>query len=94
MGYYIDETSEGVRLHALGKARALVECGDATLLNERPARFIENLVCAVNNGPFDALAYCYNEAEFREFSRNDGRHRVWLIVPEAATLSGYKRSIS
>lgn len=88
MGYYINNTPEGM-LPAKGKAKFLIE-----RLGARPVDKIEfqsNLVCVVDNGPFDAAAYAYNQEEFDAFY-NDGSTRTkhWLIVPNADILSGFK----
>jgi len=59
---------------------------------ELPVTFQPDLVCVVENGTFDAAAYCYDEAEFADFTDpSDRRRKTWLVVPNAAKLSGYER---
>lgn len=89
MGYYINKTSKGVDLNARGKASQLIADGATKLTG--PPIFQENLVCVVENGPFDAAGYCYCEKEFQVFNIFDGRPKTWLIHPEAKQLSGYKQ---
>ena len=67
MGYYINETQEGTPLPACGKADALI--ADGAL--EVPKAFQENLICVVENGPFDAAAYVYSEDEFEDFYKEE-----------------------
>lgn len=85
MGYYINKTSKGVQLPASDKADYLILDGAI----EVPAKFQPNLICVVENGPFDAAAYAYNEKEFNEFNYPDGRPKRWLVHPKAAELAGY-----
>lgn len=37
-------------------------------------------VCLVDNGIFTAAGICYNEEILRQFSRPDGRPKLWLFV--------------
>ena len=83
MGYYINETSTGKELPAIGKAMALINDG----AKEVQPEFQPNLICVVNNGMFDAAAYAYSEKEFNVFSQPDGRLKTWLVHPQAETLA-------
>lgn len=84
MGYYINETSDGKPLPAVGKAKALIEDGAKMVAPE----FQENLVCVVDNMFFEAAGYCYSEQEFRVFNDpRDTRPKVWLVHPEAKQLA-------
>jgi hypothetical protein len=51
------------------------------------------LICVVDNGPFEAAAYCYSEKEFEAFTEPDGRRKKWLVMDKAKAekLSGYKK---
>ena len=41
------------------------------------------VICVVDNGPFEAAAYCYNLDEFRAFNRpDDDRAKTWLYVED------------
>lgn len=87
MGYYINQDSKGKPLPSIGKAEALLNDGGTKTDNS----FKENLICVVNNGFFEAAAYCYSEQEYKEFSDPaDRRPKVWLVHPEAKKLSDYK----
>lgn len=84
MGYYINELKDGKKLPNLGKASFLIENARA---EKTTPSFKKNLVCVVNNGPFDAAAFCYCENEFAVFNHPDGRPKTWLIVPDAEELA-------
>lgn len=88
MGYYIDTDNNGRYLGQL-KSDAIAALPGVEELPSAPLKFMENLVCVVDNGLFEAAGYCFSEAEFIEFRRNDGRPKRWFIVPDAAGLSGY-----
>lgn len=82
MGKYINVDSKGTPLPSSGKVAALLNDG----ATRTSAEFQPNLVCVVNNGMFEAAAYCYNESEFKEFA-NTSRPTTWLIVPNAESLA-------
>ncbi len=91
MGYYIDENSKGERLNPHLKAQQLINDGAKRVNPE----WQENLICVVENGLFDAAAYCYSEMEFDEFNDvMDSRRRTWITHPMAKELSGYAKSHS
>jgi len=54
---------------------------------EEPTKFIENLVCVVDNGAFAAAAWMNDEEEFKYWIHDDGRKKCWLIVPNASNLA-------
>jgi len=84
MGYYINQTSDGRELAPSGKARALLMDGAEVV----DAKFQPNLICVVDNGFFDAAAYCYSEEEFEAFNDpSDHRPKVWLVHPKAKELA-------
>ena len=89
MGYYINGIGDK-DAPTVGKAEFLVENGNARKI-ARPATIVSDLVCVVENGMFDAAAYIFSPEELIKFSRNDGRLKTWLIVPDAAALSGYQK---
>jgi hypothetical protein len=84
MGLYINETSTGQELPAKGKYDILIADGGQP---HDGKDFVENLVCVVDNGPFEAAGYAYSFAEFQAFRRFDGRPRKWLTHPQAQTLA-------
>lgn len=84
MGKYINTNSKGEFIGPLNKAQALIDDG-ATVTDPS---FKENLVCVVENGIFDAAAYCYSEDEFRCFSDpKDDRPKTWLVYPHVKELT-------
>jgi hypothetical protein len=80
MGKYINQTSNGAMGSSYNSKReALIADGAKVLIN--PTRFVNNMVCVVNNGHFAAAAYVYSEGEFVEFSNveEDPRPKTWFI---------------
>ena len=50
------------------------------------------LICVVDNGLFEAAAFCYNGDEFSAFSDpRDGRPKTWVVMAydKACVLTGY-----
>lgn len=82
LGLYIDNIPAGP-LPAKGKADFLLtNAPEAREVGRAPFNWLPNLVCVVDNGPFEAAAYCDTADEFRRFSdRNDPRPKRWLMVP-------------
>jgi len=93
MGYYI-QTPE-----ASNKAKQLEDLHGAILLPEPPK--IENfptkqaIICIVNNGNFEAAAFCYSLEELEVFLLEDGRPKLWMIMDKqrACTLTGYPYNV-
>lgn len=86
MGKYINTNSKNETIPHQGKAKSLIDDG-ALLLLDKPT-FQDNLVCVVDNGLFEAAAYCYNESEFQAFNDpQDFRFKLWLIYPHAKELA-------
>lgn len=86
MGKYVNEDSKG---NALGTS---FESKVNGLLNDGAEKdtgftYKPNLICVVDNGFFAAAGYAYCEAEWNEFRREDGRHKVWLTHPMAEQLA-------
>jgi hypothetical protein len=93
MGYYINQVN-GKIAPAKQKAKFLIEEGDAKIVDQNSLTFQKDLVCVVENGPFDAAAYIFSENEMRDFNYPDGRNKTWLIVPNAANLAGYEERVT
>lgn len=93
MGYYIEVPSNK------GKAQQIVELyGGRIAFNPPLFEDIspdEAIICVVDNGLFEAAAYCYNQEELNEFSFNDGRPRMWVIMnlQKARKLTGFEEYI-
>ncbi len=80
MGYYIQVP------YNKNKARQLIEIYRASSIRE-PNKFTDvpkdmAILCVVDNGPFEAAGFCYNEEELEAFkpTRYDGRPRQWLML--------------
>lgn len=94
MGYYI-ETG-----HNLNKTNWLRINHGAQLMLCPPPTFADvpdgaALICVVDNGPFEAAAYIYNQRELEAFDDpRDIRRKWWLLMDKnkAEELSGYKEA--
>lgn len=97
MGYFIDQLPDGSVLPKLGKAELLLKHVEGSKIIEKPTEFAPDLVCVVDNGPFEAAGYMYDPRELEYVLKsleNDKRPYVWLMVPGAAQLSGYEQKPS
>lgn len=80
----------------VGKAAEIVREHKATVLpNVQAARqaFMEGfgVICVVQNGPFDAAAYCFSMKELEVFADpSDARPKTWLSMSDklAKQLTG------
>jgi len=90
MGYYIQVPNNK------GKAQQLVKLHGARIITEPQGFWMkdpkEAFICVVDNGMFEAAGFAYNESEFNEFKRPDGRPKTWLIIDRelAKQLTGFK----
>jgi hypothetical protein len=81
MGMYINMNSKGEQL-GHDKVQSLIADGATRIA--RPSEFKPNLVCVVDNGYFQAAAYCYSQGEFDAFTEpSDLRPKTWLSYPHA-----------
>jgi hypothetical protein len=95
MGYYLQAAPD----QNFGKAEFLCQKYNGRVITVEEAKLLIGdpdkvaLVCVVNNGIFEAAAYCYSAAEFEVFSSTgDIRPRTWLRfdnVSEIRQASGY-----
>jgi hypothetical protein len=93
MSYYIDNTPFG-RAPVVGKATWILATipGAALLPTAQPTTWQPNLVCVVENGPFDAAGFAFDPNEMAAFlysnpSHPDRRRKRWLVVPDAFKLA-------
>ena len=96
MGYYIEVPNDKQ------KAEQLVELHGAQIIL-KPKSFNDvpegkGLICVVDNGMFEAAAFCYSAGEFKEFETDYGnggnqRPRKWVLldIDKAKKLSGCRR---
>jgi len=92
MGYYIETKTN------FGKADIIRNENNGISI-PRPKSFADipldkGLICIIDNGMFEAAAFCYSEQEFEAFNDpEDTRHKSWVIIPrdKAEKLSGYKK---
>ena len=90
MGYYINEP----KMEARYKADALFSVYGAEPTSPTPPSEVppdKALVCVVENGLFDAAAFVFNDREYIDFIRPDGRRRTWLLMDRAwvVKVTGY-----
>jgi hypothetical protein len=93
MGYYIQ-----VEQSSHGKAEQISATYDGCIIPQ-PESFASvprgrALICVVNNGPFEAAGFCYDESEFRAFTEpGDSRKKKFVLMDwdKACELSRYKR---
>lgn len=94
MGFYIETNTRH------GKAEQIIQTIGGTEISQEEAEMIIKedmgaVVCVVDNGPFEAAAYCYNLDEFRTFTHpSDDRPKTWIVVDDKSAvqrLSGYTR---
>ncbi len=90
MGYYIEVPRNK------GKAQQIVELYGGQIVF-RPPSFEditpdEAIICVVDNGPFEAAAFAFNQDELHVFTHMDGRPRTWVIMnrQKACELTGYE----
>ena len=87
MGKYINTLPTGEALPANGKADLLLTIEGAKRIPQ-PFIWVEDIVCVVSNGSFEAAAYCYSPEELKAFSiGSDYRPKTWMIVPNAKELA-------
>lgn len=84
MGYYY-EHSQGERF---GKAKDLVKMHNGKIVSSDYAlSHNEALFCVVNNGPFEAAAFCFNSDERALFNcAQDTRPKTWVVIPMSELL--------
>lgn len=78
MGYYIPGPAKG-------KADYIIEKYGASRWSEpsRPPKWeeinaSEAIICVIDNGPFEAAAFCYSEKELEAFSQPDRGGGIWI----------------
>jgi hypothetical protein len=92
MGYYLQT---GQSLH--GKAQIIADEHGGEIVDQATAEVAMSdptkaVICVVNNGPFEAAAFAYDMAEFREFTRPDETRPQTFVVMDreiAKRESGY-----
>lgn len=89
MGYYIDGPTKG-------KAKHIRENHNAELVFHLvpPSQLPPGkaLICVVDNGFFEAAAYCYDDKEYEAFhDKHDVRPKTWLTMDSelARALCGF-----
>jgi hypothetical protein len=90
MGLYVNHNSAGMLLPANNKADYLLLDGGEEI--PEPKEFVQNLICVIENGPFDAALYCYKKSEM-DIAKNpqDSRPKRWIIYPYAAEITRYRK---
>lgn len=89
MGYYINYDSKGRHLGLSTKADNLIADGAVEVSGDK---FQPDLVCVVDVNAWEAALYCYSEKEYQMAADpSDIRPKRWLIVKNAAELSGFTK---
>lgn len=72
MGYYIEVPKNK------NKAEQLMDLYGAEILAKAPENYFEDpaIICVVDNGPFEAAAFCYDKKEFEVFKQPDVLRKV------------------
>ena len=86
MGLNINQDSKGTSLPTTKKAAVLIKDG-AKELKKPPDIYQKNLVCVIENGPFNIAVYACSEREFEYFrnlqkSGRETRLFIWLICTD------------
>ncbi len=91
MGYYVEVPQNK------DKVNKIIELFGGERVN-KPKKFSDiaedkALLCVVDNGPFEAAGFAYDEREFEAFSHSDGRPREWMTMDRglAEKITGYDR---
>ena len=89
MGKYINKTTKHSSIGASYMDKIAAICADGgNILNTAPVAYKNNLVCVVDNGPFAAAAWCYNEQEFKNFTHpSDNRSKTWMWYPNVSQVA-------
>ena len=93
MGYYIQTDQSH------NKAQQICDMCQEAFVIPQPSSFDKvpkdmALICVVDNGPFEAAGYCYDEREFIAWcDPSDTRPKTWLLMSKirAEELTGYGR---
>jgi hypothetical protein len=93
MGYYIETKGN------FGKAATIAAEWDGIVLKYSPRAYSDipegkALIVVVDNGMFEAAAFCYDEEEFKYFTdSSDPRPKLYVLLDRelAEQLSGYNR---
>ncbi len=86
MGKYLNVDSRGGSLGTSYQQKLSRLIADGAIVVS-PKDFQDDLVCVVDNGIFAAAGYAYDEREFEDFNRPDGRPKTWLVYPYAKDLA-------
>lgn len=94
MGFYINKIGDDF-VPPRGKVQFILDHVPGAKIIAQPDRFREDLVCVVDNGNFEGAGFCFDRQEMIAFlpTRSDRRPRTWMVVPDAAKLSGYKERL-
>ena len=68
----------------IGKILAIELAGGVKVSDEK---FLSNMVCIVDNGGFAAAAYVYDEREYEDFKKFDGRLKIWYTLEGVEDLA-------
>jgi hypothetical protein len=93
MGYYLETGT------VKNKAAIIEDTYGAVQITLQEAEFFVNeregaVICVVDNGPFEAAAFIYNDDALQTFRNpNDPRQKTWLLVDDRGAIeraTGFK----
>lgn len=89
MGYYLQSPAD----QHFGKADFLCREYNGQIISRDEARSLMSdpekvaIACVVNNGNFEAAAYCFSVEEFKAFSRpDDHRPKEWIRFDNVSAI--------
>jgi hypothetical protein len=90
MGMYVNLDSKGAGIGQSydDKIESLLKDGAAKI--PPPVKWVDDLVCVVDNGAFAAAAYAYDAREmdyFKDTRNTIGRRKQWLMYEHAKTVA-------
>jgi hypothetical protein len=91
MGYYIQTPQPKGKTEAICRGLNGIE-----ITYDEAAFFVKEqmgaVICVVDNGPFEAAAYCHNLDALREFTNaQDDRPKRWIMVENVAKVKELTR---
>ena len=92
MGYYIQTKGTHGKAEEIAREHGgeIVDQLDAAMAMMDKSKAV---ICVVDNGPFEAAAFAFDDSEFKEFTRpEDPRSQKFVIIGReiAKMLSGYR----
>ena len=78
MGLYLEVKNRFDKAMQLKRDHGAQVVNKPKLLSDIPRN--KTLVCVVENGTFDAIGVCFNQAELEAFAFPDRRRKTWMLI--------------